>query len=214
MRNYYYVYYSYEEWGRGYIGRRGCDCLPEEDARYFGSFTDKTFKPTQKIILQVFKTLDEALEAEVLLHSFFEVDINPHFANRAKQTSTSFFFSLSGQKLTREWKENIGKAHRGRILSEEHRKKLKKSHLGKPGMVGENHPMYGRSHSEETKEKMRISRVGKKPCLGHKHSEETKQKLSKNSKGRKWYNNGKQQTLRMEAPEGFVPGRLKLHVPT
>ena len=211
--HHHYVYFSYEEWGRGYIGSRSCRCLPEEDTQYFGSFRDKTFRPKEKIILQTFETREDALQAEIVLHVFYNVDINPHFANRAKQTSTSFFFSLSGQKLTEEWKENIGKAHRGRIFSEEHRKKLKESNLGKPGMVGENHPMYGRSHSEETKEKMRMYRVGKKPCLGHKHSEETKQKLSENSRGKKWYNNGKQQTLRMEAPEGFVPGRLKLHVP-
>jgi hypothetical protein len=44
----YYVYYSYELWGRGYIGKRECMCLPEEDVKYFGSFTDKTFEPTEK----------------------------------------------------------------------------------------------------------------------------------------------------------------------
>ena len=47
-----YTYYSYEEWGRGYFGSRSCDCLPEEDINYFGSFKDKNFKPTQKIILK------------------------------------------------------------------------------------------------------------------------------------------------------------------
>jgi len=46
----FYVYYSYEEYGRGYIGKRECKYLPEEDVNYFGSFKDKTFKPTQKII--------------------------------------------------------------------------------------------------------------------------------------------------------------------
>ena len=178
--SYHYVYYSYEEWGRGYIGSRSCACIPEEDKRYFGSFSDKTFNHTKKIILQTFETRKKALQAEIILHNFYNVNTNPHFANRAKQTSTSFFFSLNGQNLSTEWKENIGKAHRGRIFSKEHRKKLRESNLGKPGMVGKNHPMYGRSHSEETKEKMRISRVGKKPCLGHKHSDETKQKLSKN----------------------------------
>jgi hypothetical protein len=40
----FYVYYSYEEYGRGYIGQRQCKCLPEKDVNYFGSFHDKTSK--------------------------------------------------------------------------------------------------------------------------------------------------------------------------
>ncbi len=47
-----YVYYSYEEWGRGYIGSRTCKCHAKDDVKYFGSFLDKTFNPTQKIILK------------------------------------------------------------------------------------------------------------------------------------------------------------------
>lgn len=97
IRNYYYVYYSYEEWGRGYIGYRGCDCLPEEDTKYFGSFKDKTFKPTQKIILGVYKVQEDAIMAEIILHNFYNVDVNPHFANRAKQTSKKFYLAASGK---------------------------------------------------------------------------------------------------------------------
>jgi hypothetical protein len=84
-KKYFYVYYSYECWGRGYIGKRECWCLPEEDIKYFGSYKDKTFKPTEKIILQTFNSQSEAYNAEIELHEFFQVDINPHFANKAKQ---------------------------------------------------------------------------------------------------------------------------------
>ena len=90
-KEYYYTYYSYEEWGRGYIGSRGCKCLPEEDVRYFGSFRDKTFKPTQKIILKSdYATREEAYVDEIALQEFYKVVENPHFANRAYQTSTKF----------------------------------------------------------------------------------------------------------------------------
>lgn len=90
MRNeWHYTYYSYEEWGRGYIGRRTSRMEPELDP-YLGSFTDETFAPTQKIILAIFDTKKEAIEAEIALHAFFQVDANPHFANKAKQTSTGF----------------------------------------------------------------------------------------------------------------------------
>ena len=94
----FYVYYSYEEYGRGYIGKRECNCLPEEDVSYFGSFHDKIFQPTQKIILETFDTVEEALEAECSLHNFYEVDKNPHFANRAKQTSTGFYCNKGPSK--------------------------------------------------------------------------------------------------------------------
>lgn len=97
-KKYYYVYYSYELWGRGYIGKRECCCIPEEDIKYFGSFRDKTFKPTEKIIIETFDTLQEVLEAEILLHNFYGVDKNPHFANRAKATTTGFYYGASGKE--------------------------------------------------------------------------------------------------------------------
>jgi hypothetical protein len=99
---YHYTYYSYEEFGRGYIGSRQCKCLPEEDVRYFGSYKDKTFKPTQKIILETYNTKEEALIDEVKLHEFYDVDNNPHFANKAKQTSEKFSYIMTSY----EAKEN------------------------------------------------------------------------------------------------------------
>ena len=93
-KEYYYTYYSYEEWDRGYIGSRGCDCLPEEDIKYFGSFKDKTFKPTQKIILKSdYATREEAIADEIILHDYYDVANNSHFTNRAKASSTGFYIS-------------------------------------------------------------------------------------------------------------------------
>jgi hypothetical protein len=90
MAKHHYVYHSYEEWGREYIGIRSCNCLPEEDIKYFGSFYDKSFKPTEKTILFVCETRKEAAEIEIKLHDFFDVAVNPKFANQAKATSTGF----------------------------------------------------------------------------------------------------------------------------
>ena len=104
-REYYYTYYSYEEWGKGYIGSRGCECLPEEDIRYFGSFSDDTFHPTQKIILEIYETREEAYAAEIILHDFYDVANNSHFANKSKLTTTKF--SLSKEKL-KELGKNVG----------------------------------------------------------------------------------------------------------
>ena len=107
---YHYVYYSYEEWGRGYIGRRRCSCHPEEDTGYFGSFSDPFFNPSQKIILGIFDSIEEASEAEVLLHKFFEVGRNPQFANAAKQTSKKFHYDCTGQT-------NLGSSAKRRELN-------------------------------------------------------------------------------------------------
>jgi hypothetical protein len=93
-KEYYYTYYSYEEWGKGYFGSRKCYCLPEEDVKYFGSFCDKNFKPTQKIILKSdYATREEAYADEIILQEHYKVVENPHFANRSYQTTTKFCLS-------------------------------------------------------------------------------------------------------------------------
>jgi hypothetical protein len=102
-KEYYYTYYSYEECGRGYFGSRGCKCLPEKDVKYFGSFKDKTFRPTQKIILKDdYETREEAYADEIILQEHYKVVENPHFANRAYQTSVRF-------GMPTEEKKKIGK---------------------------------------------------------------------------------------------------------
>lgn len=80
--------------------------------------------------------------------------------------------------------------------SEEHKRNLSLSHLGKPSWnkglkmseetrrrisaskSGERHPMFGKHHSEETKLRMSVPRPGSGRRPGFKMSEETKMKLS------------------------------------
>jgi hypothetical protein len=94
-QEYYYTYYSYEEWGRGYFGSRKCYCLPEEDIKYLGSSKDKTFKPKYKIILKDdYTTREEAYADEIILQQYYKVVENPHFANKAYQTSIKFYCIL------------------------------------------------------------------------------------------------------------------------
>lgn len=54
------------------------------------------------------------------------------------------------------------------------------------GKTGENHPMFGKHHSEEAK-----------------------QKMSDAKKGLHWWNNGKINIRAKECPDGFVKGRLR-----
>ena len=128
----YYVYYSYEEFGRGYIGRRACHCAPDDDVLYFGSFSDKTFKPTQKIILKVCANTQEAAEAEVALHAFYQVDKNPHFANKAKQTSARFTCAgnWKGKTHSAETIEKIKNKLTGRKMTPEQVEKFKERRKG------------------------------------------------------------------------------------
>ena len=115
-REYHYTYYSYEEWGMGYFGSRSCECLPEEDIKYFGSYRDKTFKPTQKVILKSdYATREEAYADEIILHNFYKVDENPHFANRAKQTSTKFYYTLTPEQAKQNGKKGSKKSKELRV---------------------------------------------------------------------------------------------------
>ena len=185
-----YVYYSYEDFGRGYIGSRTCDCLPEED-KYFGSFYDRTFNPTNKIILEVFDTREEALDAEIKLHQFYDIARNSHFANQSKQTSTGF--SAEGVVRSDEYKQKMSKSMKKREYQKEWVEKAKQN---RRSFDGEQNPFYQKTHKQETRE--RISNTLKKyfqnnthPFEGKKHSEESKKKMSESRKGEKNYFYGK-----------------------
>ena len=189
MTQRHYIYYSYEEWGRGYLGARSCTCSPALDVEYMGSFRDKTFKPTQKIIIKEFSTRQEVLEAEVKLHAFFDVGKNPHFANLAKATSAGF--------------NTLGVPQ-----SEDHRKKISEA------LTGEKNPNFGVQASEETRRKMSEARTGvplsekhkesireaklgeRNPNFGKTLSQDTKRKMSKVRVGKRWWVNEAGSTAR------------------
>ena len=76
---------------------------------------------------------------------------------------------------------------------------------------GENNPMYGKHHSEETLIKLRGEN---NPMYGKHHSEETKQKISVRVQGEKhpnfgkhFYTDGNKNIFAYECPEGFRPGK-------
>jgi hypothetical protein len=212
----FYVYYSYEEYGRGYIGKRECKCLPEKDVNYLGSFHDKSFYPTQKIILETFDSVEEALEAEIILHDFYEVDKNPHFANRAKQTSTKFYYIHQITDEERKQKSELMKTEHNPMSNPEYREKArinlikalskpevrkKKSETAKrvfnePEMVEKRRQIVIKSHQNpETKRKHIEAKLGEKnPCYG-----------------KRWITNGKENKYINsidKVPSGFWYGRV------
>jgi effector-binding domain-containing protein len=184
-RKYFYVYYSYEPWGRGYIGKRECECLPEEDIKYFGSYRDKTFKPTEKIILEVFETAEKALKAEVALHIFYEVDKNPHFANKLKMVTEKFSYqgalehkiydpefqkefviAVKESKTIMQILKKLGRK-RGGGNYENVKKWINFLNLNDAHLIGASIHK-GKMHTKETREKMSLYRKGKVKNEEHK----------------------------------------------
>ena len=81
---------------------------------------------------------------------------------------------VSGWVRTPEWKEKVGKAHRGKIISQEVREKISRSVRAT-----------GYRHPNEVRERMSEKRLGNKNRLGQKQSEEEKLKRSKSLLGNK-----------------------------
>lgn len=78
------------------------------------------------------------------------------------------------RKLTEEHKDNIRRAKLGVKRSKDTIDKISKGHIGLPG------PNLGKTFSRETKDKMRLARLGKKM-----HSEDTIDKLRQGNLGNK-----------------------------
>ena len=225
----YYVYYSYENFGRGYIGCRKCKCEPEQDVTYFGSFRDKTFKPTEKIILETFPTYELALECEVKLHKFFNVSVNPHFANIVRQTCKRFTTEGStlvienNRKVQNELVEN-NKHHfqNSEFHKRSYKLKQQKGTLGNGGKVGGSLPWWTNTKTgKTTRSKTHPGKNWEKGrnftptnLLKYRQSEEGKRHNREKCLGTKWWNNGTQQKQSKESPGmnwklGRLPFRKK-----
>ena len=97
----------------------------------------------------------------------------------ANSGENNFMF---GKHHTADTKARISSVQKGKVYSEETRKKLSeagfKYYEEFPGIrSGENHPMFGKHHSEETKAKISLSKMGKHP------SEETRVRMSLSHSG-------------------------------
>ena len=218
MFKYNYVYQiTNKENGKMYIGTRSSKDLPEDDlgTKYFSSSSDKDFILEQKEnkdlfeykVLRSFDTRLEALEYEIYLHSFYDVDRNPLFYNKAKQTSTGFDTKAyyteemriaasrrmkeNNPMSKKEVKEKALESRKNIVVSEKTKKKISDS------LKGEKHPQYGKPRSEETKKKISESTKGKV------FSEETKKKISENRKG-KYYPTEENKQKISQANKGMV----------
>lgn len=88
--------------------------------------------------------------------------------------------SLSG-KHSEETKSKIGFSNKGKKRSAEQIENMSIVMKGK--FSGEKHPMYGKNHTKEAKDKISESKKGNKNMLGKNHSDESKEKISNSLKG-------------------------------
>ena len=109
----------------------------------------------------------------------------------------------------------------GKKHSEETKKQISEAKKGKCG--GENHPMYGKNHTEEAKEKNRLKHIGNKASFetkekisngnigkhNGKRNDEAKEKMRQSKLGKLWFTNGIESKLikKENAPLGWKNGR-------
>ena len=122
-----------------------------------------------------------------------------------------------GKLISEETRKKLSEANKGKQLSEETRKKLSEAQKGKHHSAESKKKISdaqkGKPKSEETKKKMSDAKKGKyigkdNSFYGKHHSEETKKKMSEANKGYHWFNNGKINIRAKQCPDGFVPGKL------
>ena len=65
---------------------------------------------------------------------------------------------VTGRKLKEATKSNISKSLTGREFTEEHKSNISKNHAD---VAGEKNPFFGKTHSNEQREKWKESRAGK-----------------------------------------------------
>lgn len=82
----------------------------------------------------------------------------------------------SERNLTQETKDKIGNSNKGKIRSEEIKRKIGLSSIGNKNLVGYKHTL-------EALKKISESSKGNTNMLGYKHTKETKRKISEASKG-------------------------------
>ena len=201
-----FVYLSFEETdkGRKYIGKHSTDNVYDG---YLGSFSDLSFNPVDKIILEYAKTEEGAIAAEIRWQRNFKVVEDPQFANKSYQTSQGFNYSWRGKKRSDKDRDNKSKASKGKPKSANHRESLSRARVGM--RLSETHKEnrglsgLGREVTEETRLKISESKIGVK------QSEEHKQKLSKIRKGKRWWVNSLGETRRQVESPGpdWQPGR-------
>lgn len=158
----------------------------------------------EMVVLSKHETRKEALEVELYLQKKFNVvkshmffnesyasvngmfgrDVsganNPMFGKTQTEQTKALLREKRGNEkrynLNEDHKKIISLTHKGKTVTEETKLLISKNRTGKN--CGVNHPMFGKTQTEEVKKKISDKNTGKI------RSEETKEKISKSTKGK------------------------------
>ena len=207
--NRFYTYaYLREDRTPYYIGKGSANRIRQNNGRSCNKPKDKS----RIIFLKQNLTEEEAFRHEKYMIAVFG---RKDLGTGILHNRTDGGEGSSGLVLSKETKEIMNEAKRGKTLTEEHRKKLSEANKGK------NNPFYGKTRTEESRKKQSESRKGKyagenQPKYGKSPSEESRKKQRESMKGKntdkKWWNDGCGNTVRSkECPgDGWVSGRGKM----
>lgn len=128
----------------------------------------------------IFEILEIVLEKELL------IEAEQKWIDHYKSFDKKFGYNISptagsclGVKHSKEMRERVSRAAKGRKLSDEAKKNISKAKMG------EKNPMFNYKYTEEQKKAMSERSSGENnPFYGKKHSKETRLKMSKNGKGK------------------------------
>jgi len=202
MKKFYYVYIITDKINqKQYIGDHSTNNLNDN---YFGSglLIKKSIKKYGKQnfeikILEYFKTKQDAFNAQekwilkynTLLPNGY--NISPKGGLGVVECHSEETIKKLKKPKSKETKERISKSlngksskRKGKKHSQESKNKMSISHKGL--QANEKHPMYGKHHTEETKEKIRNRKIGKKLSETHKiHLSESHKGLASPNKNKK-----------------------------
>lgn len=121
--------------------------------------------------------------------------------SNGQQKFTSRLYECTREQFIKRMSQSM----KGRYFSEETRRKISEANTGRQTWLGKH-------HSEESKKKISEAHKGKPSwCKGRKLkplSEEHRRKIHEAHMGLHWFNNGVENRLCNECPDGFVPGRM------
>lgn len=221
----YFTSYSGNKIPPFYIGSTSVDKILG-DKKYRGSVASKKFAPIWKseqrenphlfktIILSIHNTRDEAYTAEDKLLRLRDCVNSPLYLNArcAKGLGYHPKGELSprfGVKHSAETKAIISKIHKGKILSDKHKRQISIANTNKivsakTRAKASASAKLRETFSEETRAKMSHAKKGKKQNPEH-IAYNTSLKI-----GCKWWNNGISQIYNRTCPEGWIHGRLTM----
>ena len=176
--------------GKQYLGKDS-----KNDPNYLGSGTilklaiEKYGKEHfKKQVIEECHTLTHLSEREEYWLNYYDAGNNPNFYNMHNHSAgapSGVNNKLFGTSLSKERRSKISKGLMGRVQSEETRRKIKESNIGKnKGKTPSEETRLklsasatGRKHTEESKEKIRIAKLGNKSRTGMPHLQETKDRI-------------------------------------